>query len=210
MAAAWASGTDKEPRHYTAADQALARSIVIKLSDLGSTTLWHGGARKPDTSAEPTCPNFNPRQSDIVITGDAESVFEYTAAAVQYDSEAQVLRTANMVQLDWQRSVKQPTLLPCLRSILTKSLSSSEHLVSMAKITVPQIATFTAEYRIVIDVRSASPPETIRTMIDELLIGRNRTELSLTTSAPYSARVPIQKSELRLARLLASRIPTSA
>ena len=58
----------------------------------------------------------------------------------------------------------------------------------MKQIAVPPIATLTRRYRIVIDVRNASQPETIRTVIVELVIGRNRTEVSFRTSAPYTAR----------------------
>ena len=135
-AAAWASGTDKEPRHYTAADQAIARSIVLTQSDVGSA--WKGGAKKVDTSAPPTCPNFDPKQSDLLVTGDAESMFSDDAAGVQYDSEAQVLQTAQMVQLDWQRSIPQPGLLPCLRTILAKSLPANERIVSVTRVEDPE------------------------------------------------------------------------
>jgi hypothetical protein len=208
-AAAWASGTGKEPRHYTAADQALARSIVLKQSDVGSSTVWHGGPKKPDNSASPSCPSFNPRQSDLLATGDAESEFSYSAAGVDYDSEAQVLQTAHMVQLDWQRSIPQPALLPCLRSILTKSLPADERIVSVARVSIPKLATYGAEIRVVINVHQSTAPTDVRAMVDELLVGRNRTEITLTTSAPYAARGPVEQSEIRLARLLVARAPAT-
>lgn len=208
-AAAWASGTDKEPRHYTAADQALARSIVLRQSDIGPSGTWHGGPKKPDTSASPTCPDFNPRQSDLLVTGDAESEYSYAAAGVDYDSEAQILQTAHMVQLDWQRSVLPSTALPCLRSILTRNLPAGEKIVSVGRVAVPKLATYSAEFRVVIDVHTSTAPKDIREMIDELIVGRNRTEISLTTEAPYAARGPVEQSEIRLAKLLVARAPAT-
>jgi hypothetical protein len=43
-------------------------------------------------------------------------------------------------------------------------------------------------------------------MIDTLLVGRGRTEATVTTTAPYAARAAITAAELRLGKLLASRI----
>lgn len=207
VAAAWASGTNKEPRHYTAADQALARSIVLTQADLGSA--WKGGTKKVDTSPPPTCPNFNPQQSDLLVTGDAESEFSDSAAGVQYDSEAQILQTAHMVQLDWQRSIPQPGLLTCLRSILKKSLPANETIISVARVAIPKLATYSAEIRVVINVHSSTAKD-VPVMIDELLVGRNRAEITLTTTSPYAERGPVEQSELRLAKLLVAREPATA
>ena len=207
VAGAWASGTDKEPRHYTAADQAVAHAIVLTQGDLGSA--WKGGAKKVDTSAPPTCPNFNPRQSDLVVTGDAESEFSDSAAGVQYDSEAQILQTAHMVQLDWQRSIPQAGLLPCLRSILNKSLPANEKIISVARVPIPKLATYSAEIRVVVNVHSSTAKD-VPVMIDELLVGRNRAEITLTTTSPYAERGPVEQSELLIAKLLVARAPTTA
>lgn len=207
VGAAWASGTDKEPRRYTVADQALARSIILRQGDLGASGIWHGGAKKPDTSPSPTCPDFNPRQSDLLITGDAESEFSYAAAGVDYDSEAQILQTAHMVQLDWQRSVLPSAALPCLRSILAGVIPAGEKIVSVGRVAVPKLATYTAEFRVVLDVHSSTTSKSIRELIDELIVGRNRTEISLTTEAPYAARGPVEQSEIRIAKLLIARAP---
>jgi hypothetical protein len=199
-----------EPRHYTAADQAAARSIVLKRADLGPASVWKGGMTKPDTSPDPDCGNFNPKESDLVITGDAESSYGDAAGLVNYDSEAQILQTAKMVQLDWQRSVEAPGLLPCLRTLFPKSAPASETLVSMARVPVPHISTMTAEYRIVFDLHRTTAPKTVRFLIDLLLVGHGRTEINLATDAPYAVRGPVEESEIRLARLLTARIPKTA
>jgi hypothetical protein len=208
VVAAAGAGTTP-PRRYTAADQALARSLVLRQSDVGSASLWHGGMEKPSASGAPSCPGYHPDESDLPITGDAESTYSNQAAGVEYDSEAQILQTAKMVELDWQRSF-QPGLIPCLRSTVKQGLSASETLVSVGLISVPKISTFTAEYRIVLDIHRTTAPKTVPVMTDILLVGHDRAEITLTTTAPYVARAPVEQSELRLARILVARMPTTA
>ena len=60
VATAAATAGSTPPFRPTAADQALARSLVVRLSDLGSASVWHGGMKKPDVSAGPNCPGLPP------------------------------------------------------------------------------------------------------------------------------------------------------
>jgi hypothetical protein len=209
VATAAASAGSTPPLRLTAADQALARSLVVRLGDLGSASVWHGGMKKPDLSAGPNCPGYHPEESDLPVTGVAESDYTDQAAAVEYDSEAEILQTAKMVQLDWQRSI-QPGLIPCLRSTVAKGLPAGETLVSVGRVAVPKISTHAAEYRIVFDVHRTTAPKTVRLMTDILLVGHDRAEINLTTTGPYVARGPVEQSELRLVRILVARIPTTA
>jgi hypothetical protein len=188
-------------RHYTAADQTLARSVVLKATDLGSASGWRGGVTAADTTQPRSCSNFHPRQSDLVITGDAQSDYAPATGGTGYHSEAQVMRNAHMVRLDWQRNVLDPAALSCLRTFFVKNLAGGEQLVSLTPLTVPHIATYTAGYRALVDQAG------VRQMIDVIFVGRNRTEITLEISAPYSARAKVEQSELRLAKLLVSRAP---
>jgi len=198
-AGALAGGGNKQQIRFNAADQAAARAAVMRKSDLGSAPGWSGGARKPDLSADESCPNFNPKQSDLVLTGAAET--EFSQAALDFDSEAQVLATARMVKLDWQRVVLTPGLLPCLRS---QTAPAGAKLVSLRKIPFPRLATYTAAFRLVTDVRASG--STVRLFVDIVLVGRNRTEITLRTTAPYTARAAVKAAEVRLARILVGRI----
>src|SRR5262245_6784630 len=75
-AAALAAGGEKYQVRLNARDQAAARAVVLRRSDLGrSSTAWVGGPQKPDLSPLPPCANFHPKVSDLVITGAAESRF---------------------------------------------------------------------------------------------------------------------------------------
>jgi hypothetical protein len=186
-----------------AADQAAARATVIKRADLGSGTGWTGGAVKPNLSATPTCKNFHPKQSDLVLTGAAESDFQ-NSSGLEFDSEAQVLKTAKMVKLDWQRTIVAPTAIPCLRSHIVSSLGKGSKLVSFKKISLAHLATYTAGYRVVINV-AAQGGGTTPVMIEPVLVGKGRTEITLTAIAPRSAQASVSAATVRLARLLVAR-----
>ena len=199
---ALAGNGNREKIRFNAADQAAARAGVLRRSDLASGGGWKGGARKPDLSPADSCPNYHPKQSDLVLTGAAATRF--SAGTLVFDSEAQVLRSARMVRLDWQRSVLAPGLLPCLRSMAAKSSPVNATVLSIEKLAFPRVATYTAAFRLVTDVRSSNGK--LRILVDIALVGRGRTEIMLTTSAPYNARVPVKAAEIRLARILVGRI----
>ncbi len=199
---AGAAAADKEQIRLTAAGQKAARAAVMQRADLGGAAGWTGGAKKPDLSPGTGCANFRPKQSDLVLIGAAETVFKHPG--VEFDSEAQVLQTPAMVRLDWQRTVLAPQVLPCLRSNLKKHLGASERLVSVGRIAFPAVAPYTRAYRTTIDVTTAAG--TTRVFVDLVLLGRGSTELTLTTTAPLVAAPAVRGAELRLARLLVSRV----
>ncbi len=190
----------REQIKLNAHDNALARAAVVRSADLGAAG-WTGGLVKPDLSPPPSCPGYHPKQSDLVLTGVAESRFTRPGLAVQ--SVAQLLMTSRMVTLDWQRTIETPGLVPCLRSHLGKSLGASATVVSFAKATFPQVATYTAAFRAIVAVHAAG--RTVRVLVDIVVFGRGRTELTLTTTAPAAAASLLAPTELRLARLLVAR-----
>jgi hypothetical protein len=199
-----ASIADKEQIHLTNAGQAAARAAVLTKADLGTAPGWTGGAKKPDLSSTPACPGFTPKQSDLVVNGAAETVFKQPA--IQFDSEAQVLETAHMVKLDWQRTVLAPKVLPCLRTAAAKSAGASARVVSIRRIAFPRVATYTNAIRIVLDVKTSASTTPVAVFVDVVLVGRSRTEITLTTTAPLLASVAVRAAEVRLARVLVGRV----
>jgi hypothetical protein len=201
-AVALADNGNRQKIRFNAADQATARAAVLRRSDLGSGADWKGGAKKPDLTKTDPCPNYNPKQSDLVLTGIAET--QFTQGILAFDSEVKVLETPRMVQLDWRRSVLAPGVLPCLRSTTTKALPAGATVVSVKRILFPHVAPYTAAFRLITDVHA--PSATVRLFVDLVLFGSGRTESSLTTTAPYSARVRVKAAEIRLAKILAARV----
>jgi hypothetical protein len=186
-----------------AADQALARSLVLAQADLGPTSVWHGGRVKPDDSFNPACANFHLRQADLILTGEAESRYR-TAAYRVADSEVHVLQTATMVRLDFQRNVTNPALLACVR----EGIAAGGGHDSAAALPLPRIAgVLTGGYRLVLHSRSSNTSVPVPYLLDSLTIARNRTEIKLSVGGAYKDRVAILRWERRLALMLAARLP---
>ena len=198
VASASAAGPEKPKVALNAADQAAARAVVLRRGDLGAG--WSGGRTKPDLSGAPACANYHPKASDLVITGAASSEFRQTGIA--FGNEVEVLRTARMVSLDWHRSIV-PAAVPCLRQTLTKGLGGRAKVISFGRTPFPQVATYTAAFRGVVAVSALG--RTVRVLLDIVLVGRGRTEISLNVAAPAQAAGVVSAAERRLARKLVAR-----
>ena len=198
--AAFAATGEKEQIHLTKADQAGAKRAVAVRSDLG-TGSWTGGFVKPDLSAAPTCANFHPKQSDLVLTGAAETSFDNQGLRIQ--SEAQILKTPAMVLADWQRTVVAPTAIPCLRTHLVKELGAGVTFVSFRRVIFAPVATMVQAYTMLVDVKTATGK--VRVALEVVLIGRNRTELTLISTAPNVAQKVVAQADAQLARAMVAR-----
>lgn len=198
--AAASAPPNKAQIRLNAADQAAARAAVLRRGDLGPG--WAGGATKPDLTSTFSCPGYKPKQSDLVLTGAAETDFRHPG--LQLRSSAQVLKTRSMVARDWKRTVVDPRAFPCTRHLLTKQLTSNERLVSLRKLAFPRLARYAAAYRVLITVRTQG--HKVLVLVDIVLVGRSRTELTLTVTGPAAARTSISQAEVRLARGLLARV----
>lgn len=190
----------RERVHFTAADQAAAGDAVLRRADLGSTG-WTGGRVKPDVTSGLVCRGYVPKQSDLVLTGAAETA--WGRAGLQVRSVAQVLKSRAMVARDWERTVADPRAVTCLRGAVTKGLSSSERLVSFRRLSFPRLARYATAYRALIDVSVQGTRA--RVLADLVLVGHSRTELTLMLAAPAAAAASISAAEVRLARGLLAR-----
>jgi hypothetical protein len=199
-AGVWAASPGKEKIARTAAGNAQARAEVVRRPDVGAG--WSGGFKKPDLSSTMPCSGYHPKQSDLVMVGAAETTWH--KQIFEIDSEAEVLRTAAMVRLDWQRTVVAPQVPACLRQGFSKSLGASGKLVSFGRVAVPRVTTETRAFRAVADVKSGGL--SIRFEIDLVAIGAGRNEITLMVSGPRAARASLTRTERRLARLLAHRV----
>jgi hypothetical protein len=195
---AWAD--DREQVHFAAADQTLAKVAVVQRADLGDPAGWTGGPSKPSPPSSFTCGSYHAKQSDLVLTGSAAT--KWTHAGLEFDSEAQVLKTERMVRLDWQRTVTHPGVADCLRKQFAAGLAPTQRLVSFQSTPFPKVATFTAAFRGVIEVAGKGKA---RVIVDVVVFGTGRVELTLITTAPYSARGPVAAAEGRLAQLMVVR-----
>jgi hypothetical protein len=194
-----ASTPNKEKIAYTAAGRTKAKAEVLKRTDVGSG--WSGGSRKPDVSSALPC-SYKPKQNDLVLIGAAET--DWRQPGYEIDSEAQVLRRADMVRRDWRRTVLAPQVVPCLRQGLEKSLGSAGTFVSFGRVAFPRVASLTQAFRAVFKVSSGST--TVPVEVDVLALGSGRNELTLTLTGLEARRSALHTSEMRFARRLAARM----
>jgi hypothetical protein len=194
-----AGNPGKEKIALTAAGNKQAKAEVLHRADVGAG--WKGGFKKPQLSSTMPCSNYRPKQSDLVLTGAAESLWQKPLFLIQ--NEAQVLRTKAMVHHDWQRTVLAPQVLPCLRHGFAKGLGSSGKLVSFGRIAFPRIAPETRAFRAVAKVQTSAGPVVLD--LDFVALGVGRNELTLQFTAPKAAGSSLKRIETRWARLLARR-----
>ena len=189
-----ADAAESQPIKFNAADQAAARAMTLKRSDLGAA--WKGGATKPDLSND-TCPT---KRSDLVLTGAAKSEFNQSGLFVT--SESAVLQSPAMVRADWQRTAANPAYWACGRRELAKLEGAK--LVSLKQIAFSRLAPHSARYRALYDFGTSGSAELL--LIDIILVGQGRSEISLMLSAPYADRAAADGAGRRLAKILISRI----
>ena len=199
---ALATSFDKARISFTTADLAAARAAVLHRADLGNAGGWTGGTRKPDLSSTMNCPGYAPKQSDLVVTGAAEAAYHH--AGLELQSEAQVMKTRGMVALDWRRTVTSPKAFSCVRTMLAKSLPAGERLVSFRKQPFARLTPYTAAYRALVEVSASG--QHVLVVADIVLVGKSRTELTLSVEAPAAARSSLPAAELRLAKTLLARV----
>ncbi len=197
-AGAAAADPGKQKVELNAADQAAARRVVLRSSDLGSD--WTGGRIKPDLSGGVSCASYHPKLSDLVVTGAAASQFHGTGIAVL--NEVEIFRTAAMVDRDWRRSIV-PAAVPCLRAKLTQGLGGRAKVLSFRRIPFPRVTAHTAAFRGIVAVSALG--QTVRVLLDIVLVGKGRTEISLDATAPAATARAVSAAERRLARKLAER-----
>lgn len=197
LALAGTALADQWQVHRTAAGNAAARASVVQRADLGTATGWTGGFKAPDMSSTPPCHGFAPKQSDLVVVGAAASAWQHSGLELQ--SQANILETFAMVQLDWQRTVLDARVTPCLRETLLKQLGTGAKLVHFGVLAFPRVAPLVRCYRAVVTTSG------VKVFVDVLALGKGRTEIELLTVAPLAADSVIRIAERRLAEKLVAR-----
>jgi hypothetical protein len=192
-----ALAADKQPIRFNAADQAAAKAVTLKAADFGPG--WKGGPKKPDLTPDDKCAT---KVSDLVITGAASSKFQGPGVSVTTESE--VLQSPAMVAADWQRSVGNAGVLACIRSELMRTDEAGVTMVSFKRVAFPKVAQFAARFRTVVDYDQKG--SSVRAVIDMVVFGKGRTELTLILTARYADRAQADVVEQALAKLLVSRV----
>ena len=189
-----------DPRkHHTAADQAKAKSIVVRLSDLGAG--WTG-KKSPNSGGHLHCKGFEPDESALVETGKANSL-DFSKGLQFVSSNAALYATAAQAQTAWNLVV-QPGLLTCLKALFEQGGSSggaTTTVKSQGPLAFPKLAARTAAYRIVFQTKSGS--QTLSGDLDVVLLGAGRIDTAMLL---LSVGVPHTALEQHLAGVVAARV----
>jgi hypothetical protein len=179
LAFAAAAAADDPTVRITRADQEKAEAALLKLKDFGVG--WTGGPRTPSKLTAPKCPGFNPKESDLTVTGHAEARFTYARGSVVFDQDTQVLESAKAVSTDFARVI-QPKLKDCLAYELKQSGKGQIVSVVVRELPFPRLGTETAAYRGTMVIRAGTRKVTF--VSDFIFIGQGRLEYSLNVVAP--------------------------
>jgi hypothetical protein len=182
---------DSSDQHW--ADQALLTS-----RDLGIG--WRGGTTTPEKPAGVSCPGFDPKASDLVVTGYASANLDNANAGVHVSQDLLVLSNTGAVQKDFSRTI-QPPLASCLEYQLGRSPQVSA--VKVEPLAFPKIGGVTAAYRATITARLKGG--TAKFFRDFVFFSNGRLELSLTVDAPARYRQQLVPFEADMARILVKR-----
>jgi hypothetical protein len=191
-----------QPQHkYTQAGNALAKGVVVKLSDLPAN--WKmskaGGA-----GANVTCKGFNPDQSDLTSIGQANSAFETKDGLGNIASLAGIFQSGTQAQTSWNRVVR-PGMLTCLASILEASAGKGTSIAITSKKGLPlkvpgQRA---AAYRMAAKVTSNGQHVTV--YLDLIMQGGGPADTVLMITSVFQPPPPALES--KLAAAVAGRLP---
>ena len=212
-ATATATATAREVQHVrlTAAGQAAARAAMLRKADLGTGGKWVKSAQSSHSgSSSKICPDFQPKESDLVTNGHAETA--YKASGIQFGTTADVYATAKMSLLLWQRMVQSPKLAGCLgKAFVEGAVGAAKadkgplpRLVSARRVPFARLGARTAAFRFLLDVPTTKGG--VRVMADMVFIGRGRTQLFLLTVAPNVIAPFMTIAEARIGRLLVGRM----
>jgi hypothetical protein len=205
LAFAAVAAADDYTRKIVTGDQSAASEAILKKADFGQLTVT-GGAEKIPRSSEPLCSYFNPKEKDLVITGEAMNVFRNSLFEMR--SNVSMFRSPGMVALDWKRSYVPGTFLRCMGERMQKSLGKNGKVISSTRIAFPKIGDRTFAMRIVMDVVAGGAKA--RMMMDAVWVAQGRSEVVLLTTTRYDLRGALKPVEVRFLRLMASRLTLSA
>jgi hypothetical protein len=183
--AALAANPHDPQKRFTAADQAWARTLLLKRADLSGA----GWKSQKSTDNNSTCKSFNPDESKLVETGEQDSA-EFTRVGGFVTSTAAIFRTAKDAQTGWNLEVR-PQLLDCLAEALdqTSPGNATVRIVSRGRLAYPHLAPRTAAFyvKLAFNVQGIKFGADLRVVC----LGKGRANLALMTLSPGKPLLPL-------------------
>jgi hypothetical protein len=200
LVACGAALADDPTVRISQADQKKAEAALLRLADFGAG--WTGGMKAPNKLTAPSCPGFNPKESDLVVTGHAEARFSYARGGVTLAQDTQVLESSKAVATDFARTI-HPQLPACLAYQLKASGKGQILAVTMRKLSLGRIGSVGAAYRARVTIRVNG--RTGKLIRDFVFFGQGRYEYSLVVDAPLFQADQLASFEKTIAQILVKR-----
>jgi hypothetical protein len=201
VAAGSVSAGHQDPqKRLTKADNARARAMLLKLSDLPP-----GFRAERSTSDDPhvdCAPAVS--EADLTLTGEAEGK-NLTAGPVFVGSGAQVYGSNADANASWRRSTSAAGVA-CATSTLRREFAKQQiRLVSLRPIAFPRFADRSVAYRV--KLSGSTSQGTLQLFVDVVALMHGRAHASVVLGVPFAP--PQRADELRLARIVADRMATA-
>jgi hypothetical protein len=189
---------DNPTVRITRADQARAVAALLSLRDF--THGWKGGRTSAHKLSAPSCPGFDPKESDLVVSGHADASFSYPKSAVTFDQDIQVLHSPSAVRTDFAR-----TITPKFAKCLAYQLGKGKNVVSVRvdRVSFPPVGDVSAAFRATLTLQEGT--RRIEAYEDFVFFGVGRVEYALNVLAPFQLASQLSPFESSMAQLLAKR-----
>jgi hypothetical protein len=189
--AALAGRGDPQER-ITPADQARAKSVLVRLGDMNAAFRDFPTVDNPNT---PYCAALD--ESDLTVTGQANSA-TFVAAPEFVVSRSYVYESLSDANASWRRGTSSAGQA-CLRQLMHAQVrDTAVRLVSFKPIPFVKAAKRTAAFRIV------ASRQGIRVYLDLIALQHGRAQVSIVYGNAFAP--PPTSEEARLARLVARRM----
>jgi hypothetical protein len=189
-----ASASHRDPeRRLTPADQALARSLLLRRGDLGIgyRTIPSGPPGHLDCAALD--------ESDLTLTGEARSA-TWARDITLVASYANVYRSAANANASFQRSASAAGRRCVARALQRDLGSGGARVLPIRQISFPRVAPRTSAFRVVLEPAAGGPAITI----DLIVLQRSRAQAFFYVGS--LGVPPVKAEEVRLARIVAARL----
>jgi hypothetical protein len=195
VGASTALAAGEPQKKLTAADQARARSMLMRQADVGI------GYRPLGGSSSGSALGFNCRaldESDLTVSGEATSP-NFSSGLQTFSSASAVYVTVSDAKASWRRGTS-PAGFTCLTAVFKRiARAGGLRFVSFRKIPFPAVASQTAAYR-----WQSQTANGVRVYADVVVLMRGRAQSAVFL---ISGIDPLERPEaLRLTRLISARM----
>jgi hypothetical protein len=185
-------------KRITPADQARARAMLLKQSDLAPGFTRGRPSNEPDPHVD--CPR-SVSETDLTMTGDVEGPL-FARGVVNVQSTAQLYDSVADASASWRRGTSAAGV-GCARDLLRREFAKQQiQLVSLRKVSFPRIGQRTVAYRVVLSAKQGQT--TFKFYLDLVVIMHSRAHAQVIAGSAFQ---PFPKAEaVRLARVVGGRM----